>query len=79
MVPGKRMGSWARKVIRERRAWREMVDMSIPSMMMRPSDGRVVASNANASVLFPDPVRPMRAVVDPPLIVNEMLDSAGSR
>lgn len=51
----------------------------MPSMRIRPVTGSVVASSDKASVLLPEPVRPMSAVVEPPFMVSEMLESAGSR
>ena len=79
IVPGNRTGSWARKVTRLRRACLSTVAMSMPSIKILPVLGGVVASSESASVLFPEPVRPMRAVVEPPLIVKDTLMSAGSR
>lgn len=55
------------------------VEMSMLSIRIRPDDGRVVARSESANVLFPEPVRPMSAVVDPPLMVREIFCSAGSR
>ncbi len=79
MLPGKRTGSCARKVTRLRRAWRLTVEMSMPSMRILPDTGKVVARSESARVLFPEPVRPIKAVVEPPLIVRETSVSAGSR
>ena len=55
MVPGKRTGSWARKVMRERRAVVETRARSMLSTRIFPEVGRMVARRERARVDLPEP------------------------
>ena len=78
-VPGNKIGSWARKVMRWRRVCLSTCERSISSILMVPVDGCRVASKDMARVDFPEPVRPMMAVELPPRIRMLMSSRLGGR
>ena len=65
--------------MRLRRVWVLTLEISTLSINIRPDSGFMIASSDSASVLFPEPVLPSSAVVDPAGIRKEMLERDGSR
>lgn len=78
-MPEKRTGSCATKVMRSLRDLVETVERSTLSINILPLSGRTTASSAIARVDFPEPVRPMIAVVEPPGMWRDIFVREGSR
>ena len=65
--------------MRLRRARMLTVEVGMLSIRIRPDSGSTVARIEMARVLFPEPVRPSTAVVEPPGIRRDTFCKTGSR